>query len=97
MASHWRVWFDRGLSALSGTFSAMTKPSWKIRRRYIFAAFSLGAAMLLGGTIATLMGTGVDVSDLITAGAALVTLVLTTYVFGSVWEDRAYKEDNSDW
>lgn len=52
--------------------------------------------MLLGSTIATLTGTGVDVSDLTTAGAALVTLVLTTYVFGSVWEDRAHKEENSD-
>ncbi len=52
--------------------------------------------MLIGSTIATLMGTGVDVNDLVTAGAALVTLVLSTYVFGSVWEDRAYKEENSD-
>lgn len=74
----------------------MKKPSWKIRRRYIFAGFSIGGFMLIGSTIATLMGTGVDVNDLVTAGAALVTLVLSTYVFGSVWEDRAYKEENSD-
>ncbi len=64
------------------------KPSWKIRRRYIFAAFSLGAVMLIAGSAAVLLNNDSATSDLITGGVALVTLVLTSYIFGAVWEDR---------
>ena len=66
----------------------MIKPTWKIRRRYIFAAFSLGALMLTTGSVAVLLNNDSATSDLITGGVALVTLVLTTYVFGAVWEDK---------
>jgi hypothetical protein len=50
------------------------KPSWKIRRRYIFAAFALGALMLLSGSVAVLLNNDSATSDLITGGVALVTL-----------------------
>jgi len=74
--------------------SAWMKPSWKIRRRYIFAAFSLGAVMLIAGSAAVLLNNDSATSDLITGGVALVTLVLTSYIFGAVWEDK--KKENPD-
>ena len=64
------------------------KPTWKIRRRYIFAAFSLGALMLIAGSVAVLLNNDSATSDLITGGVALVTLITTTYVFGAVLEDK---------
>jgi len=75
----------------------MAKPSWKNRRRYIFASFTIGAIMLLGATIAALSNTMTDISDLVTGGVALITLILTSYIFGAVWEDKSlHKGDNSD-
>ena len=69
------------------------KPSWKIRRRYIFAAFALGGLMLVSGSIAVLLNNDRATSDLITGGVALVTLVLTSYIFGAVWEDKTRGSD----
>jgi hypothetical protein len=69
-------------------------PNWKIRRRYIFAAFALGVAMILSAVVAVWadrMGAG----DLITGGVALITLILTSYIFGAAWEDIS-KEKNQD-
>jgi len=70
------------------------KPSWKIRRRYIFAAFSLGAVMLIAGSVAVLLNNDSATSDLITGGVALVTLITTSYCFSAVWEDK--KKENPD-
>lgn len=72
------------------------KPSWKIRRRYIFAAFAIGATMLVGSVAAVLLNNDSATSDLITGGVALITLILTSYIFGAVWEDRANKMEDSD-
>jgi hypothetical protein len=69
------------------------KPSWKIRRRYIFAAFALGAFMLLSGSAAVLLNNDSATSDLITGGVALVTLITTSYCFAAVWEDKSKKEN----
>lgn len=69
-------------------------PNWKIRRRYIFASFALGVAMILSAVVAVWadrMGAG----DLITGGVALITLILTSYIFGAAWEDIS-KEKNQD-
>lgn len=77
----------------------MSKPSWKNRRRYIFASFIIGAAMLIASTIVALSGNGSDVSDLVTGGVALISLILTSYIFGAVWEDKSLhnsKEENPD-
>lgn len=77
----------------------MTKPSWKNRRRYILVSFVIGAFMLITSAIATLAGTGVDVGDLVTGGVALISLILTSYIFGAVWEDKSLhnpKEENPD-
>lgn len=77
----------------------MSKPSWKNRRRYIFASFIIGALMLISSTIVALSGNGSDVSDLVTGGVALISLILTSYIFGAVWEDKSLhnsKEENPD-
>jgi hypothetical protein len=61
------------------------KPSWKIRRRYIFAAFSLGSLMLLSGSIAVLMNNDSATSDLITGGVAFGNFDYNVILFcGSV-------------
>lgn len=54
--------------------------------------------MLLGSTVVALTGNMSDVSDLVTGGVALITLILTSYIFGAVWEDKSLhrKEENSD-
>ena len=70
------------------------KPSWKIRRRYIFAAFMLGSLMLVTGSVATLLNNDSGTRDLITGGVALITLILTSYIAGSVYEDRKRGEQD---
>ena len=75
----------------------MAKPSWKNRRRYILASFIIGAVMLLGATVAALTGNMTDISDLVTGGVALITLILTSYIFGAVWEDKSlHRGENPD-
>jgi len=83
---------------LKGLRYIMAKPSWKNRRRYILASFIIGAFMLIGSTIAALTGNITDISDLVTGGVALITLILTSYIFGAVWEDKSKysKEENPD-
>jgi hypothetical protein len=82
---------------LKGLKHIMSKPSWKNRRRYILASFVIGAVMLIGSTIATLTGTMTDISDLVTGGVALISIILTSYVFAAVWEDKTlHKGENSD-
>jgi len=64
------------------------KNSWTIRRRYIFTAFALGFGMVVSAVIAVWqdkLGAG----DLVTGGVALITLILTSYIFGAAWEDRS--------
>ena len=82
---------------LKGLKHIMSKPSWKNRRRYILASFVIGAFMLIGSTIATLTGSVTNISDLVTGGVALITLILTSYIFGAVWEDKSlHKGENPD-
>jgi len=83
---------------LKGLKYIMSKPSWKNRRRYILASFIIGAIMLIGSTFAALTGNMTDISDLVTGGVALITLILTSYIFGAVWEDKSLykKEENGD-
>ncbi len=76
----------------------MSQPSWKNRRRYILASFVIGAFMLIASSLAALTGAMTDISDLVTGGVALITLILTSYIFGAVWEDKSLnrKEENPD-
>jgi hypothetical protein len=70
------------------------KPSWKIRRRYIFAAFILGTGMIFSA-VAAVWADRMGAGDLVTGGVALISLILTSYIFGAAWED-INKEKNSD-
>jgi hypothetical protein len=72
-------------------------PNWAIRRRYIFAAFTIGTSMIIASVFAILtdrLGYG----DLITGGVALISLILTSYIFGAAGEDRSktINEENQD-
>jgi hypothetical protein len=73
-----------------------SNPNWRIRRRYIFAAFSLGVVMILSSVLAVWqdrLGAG----DLVTGGVALITLILTSYIFGAAWEDKSkYSQDEGN-
>jgi hypothetical protein len=50
--------------------------------------------MLISGSFATLLNNDSGTADLITGGVALVTLVLTSYIFGAVWQDK--NKENAD-
>lgn len=85
-------------SYLKGLKFIMSQPSWKNRRRYIFASFIIGAVMLIASSISVLFGFMSDVSDLVTGGVALISLILTSYIFGATWESTKLhrNEDNGD-
>jgi hypothetical protein len=69
-------------------------PNWRIRRRYIFAAFALGVGMIASSVVAV-WNDRVGAGDLVTGGVALITLILTSYIFGAAWEDIS-KEKSQD-
>jgi len=70
-----------------------SQPNWTIRRRYIFAAFALGVAMILSSVVAVWQDK-IGAGDLVTGGVALITLILTSYIFGAAWEDKTkYSKD----
>ena len=85
-------------SYLKGLKFIMSHPSWKNRRRYIFASFMIGAVMLIASSLAVLFGFMVDVGDLVTGGVALISLILTSYIFGATWESTKLhrNEENGD-
>jgi hypothetical protein len=70
-------------------------PNWAIRRRYIFAAFAIGVAMIVSAVIA-IWDDKPGAGDLVTGGVALITLILTSYIFGAAWEDIKKNEENED-
>ena len=70
-------------------------PNWRIRRRYIFAAFALGFAMIFSAVLA-IWQDKLGAGDLVTGGVALITLILTSYIFGAAWEDIKKNEENQD-
>lgn len=69
----------------------MSGARWKIRRRYIFAAFALGTGMVVSSIVAVWqdrLGAG----DLITGGVALISLILTSYIFGAAYDDKRVED-----
>jgi hypothetical protein len=72
-----------------------SNPNWRIRRRYIFAAFALGFGMI-ASSVAAVWQDKLGAGDLITGGVALISLILTSYIFGAAWEDKSKKEENPD-
>ena len=61
-------------------------PSWKHRRRLIYASYVLGAAMIIFGAITYWSDTQVG-AQLVIGGVALISIVLTAYTGFAAYED----------
>jgi hypothetical protein len=73
-------------------------PSWKHRRRLIYASYALGAAMVIFGAITYLTDTQVG-SQMVIGGVGLITVILTAYTGFAAYEDTKLwkrEEENPD-
>jgi hypothetical protein len=71
-------------------------PSWKHRRRLIYASYALGAAMIVFGAVTYITDTQVG-SQLIVGGVALITIILTAYTGFAAYEDaKLWKQEESN-
>jgi len=71
-------------------------PSWKHRRRLIYASYVLGAAMIVFGAVTYITDTQVG-SQLIVGGVALITIILTAYTGFAAYEDaKLWKQEESN-
>jgi len=71
-------------------------PSWKHRRRLIYASYVLGAAMIVFGAVTYITDTQVG-SQLIIGGVALITIILTAYTGFAAYEDaKLWKQEESN-
>jgi len=61
-------------------------PPWKHRRRLIYAAFALGAGMVIYGA-ATLQSDTQVGAQLVIGGVGLITIILTAYTGFAAYED----------
>ena len=61
-------------------------PSWKHRRRLIYASYILGAGMIIFGAITYLTDTQVG-SQMVIGGVGLITVILTAYTGFAAYED----------
>ena len=61
-------------------------PSWKHRRRLIYASYVLGAAMIIFGAITYLTDTQVG-SQMVIGGVSLISIILTAYTGFAAYED----------
>jgi hypothetical protein len=60
-------------------------PSWRMRRRVIFASVITGVGMVVaGGLLIWLDKVG---GELVVAGTSLISIVTTAYVAGATYED----------
>jgi polyferredoxin len=71
-----------------------SNPNWKHRRRLIYSTVGLAFAMIVFG--AFVWRDGMVASELVRSGTALVTVILTSYVFGAVLDDHWQKDDGDD-
>jgi hypothetical protein len=75
---------------------AVTGPSWKHRRRLIYASYVLGAGMIIFGALTYLTDTQVG-SQMVIGGVGLITVILTAYTGFAAYEDvKLWKEENPD-
>lgn len=72
-------------------------PSWKFRRKLIFASFRLGFAMVIfGGFMFLVDQFGVGVA-LITGGVSLISIILTAYTATATFEDvKLWRKDEPE-
>ena len=72
----------------------MTGPSWKHRRRLIYASYILGAGMVVFGAVTFYTDTQVG-AQLVIGGVALITVILTAYTGFAAYEDtKLWKHDS---
>lgn len=64
----------------------MTGPSWKHRRRLIYASYVLGTAMVVFGAVTYWSDTQVG-AQLVIGGVALISVILTAYTGFAAYED----------
>jgi len=72
-------------------------PSWKHRRRLIYASYVLGASMVIFGAVTYLTDTQVG-SQMVIGGVGLITVILTAYTGFAAYEDTRLwnREDELD-
>ena len=63
-----------------------SNPNWKHRRRLIYATVGLAFWMIVFG--AFVWRDGSVASELVRSGTALLTVILTSYVFGAALDDK---------
>jgi hypothetical protein len=69
-------------------------PSWKHRRRLIYASYVLGAGMIIFGAMTYLTDTQVG-SQMVIGGVGLITVILTAYTGFAAYEDtRLWHRNN---
>jgi hypothetical protein len=73
----------------------VTGPSWKHRRRLIYASYILGAAMVVFGAVTFYSDTQVG-AQLVIGGVALITVILTAYTGFAAYEDvKLWKDEGN--
>ncbi len=73
----------------------MTGPSWKHRRRLIYASYLLGAGMVIFGAVTYSTDTQVG-SQLVIGGVGLISVILTAYTGFAAYEDvKLYRNENN--
>jgi hypothetical protein len=74
----------------------VTGPSWKHRRRLIYASYVLGAGMIVFGALTYLSDTQIG-SQLVIGGVGLITVILTAYTGFAAYEDiKLWKNDEEN-
>jgi hypothetical protein len=69
-----------------------SNPNWRHRRRLIYATVGLSFGMVVFG--AFVWRDGMVASELVRSGTALLTVILTSYVFGAVLDDKWQRDDD---
>jgi hypothetical protein len=73
----------------------VTGPSWKHRRRLIYASYLLGAGMVIFGAVTYSTDTQVG-SQLVIGGVGLISVILTAYTGFAAYEDvKLYRNENN--
>ena len=68
-------------------------PRWTHRRRLVYSTITLAVGMIVFG--AFVWRDGMVASELVRSGTALITLVLTSYVWGASLDDRWQWRDDA--
>jgi polyferredoxin len=74
----------------------VTGPSWKHRRRLIYASFVLSVGMIVFGAVTYGSDTETG-AQLVVGGVALISIILTAYTAFATFEDvKLWKQEDDD-